>query len=392
MDGQVVVDADAPRPLQRSSLTFRRARPQLEGQAVSGGGPIGLGPTWRKASLGSRKGEGQEVDLRDAPYATFRADAAAPYRVRSSLPSRRRARRTSATHVCPLGRRCSAAHGATDRHAGSVALDPVLKCAGRRPQRPHRSRAGPDLCVADSRESPVAAPQGDSLSRPDGRPAIGDLDGRGVSTTHPAPSSASVDAPTARRADPGSSGVEVGRQAGSVGFLLLAPLVQPLLSGRQERHAWRVSPGVLLVQVEDPPIHRRHVSVVTAGAIGRPVASLPDDALGATDLVYEPLVRVEVDLHLRQRTGLRGGFPLTSGSARRHVAPLCIRPVEALDRAGQDTPATSSWAATATRSEASAGTGRRALMRCCQSWTATTRDAASSTRSRLSSPRRIAFV
>ena len=58
--------------------------------------------------------------------------------------------------------------------------------------------------------------------------------------------------------------------------LLLTPLVQALLGGRQERHARRVRTGVLLVEVEGPAVHGRHEAVVTSGPVGRPAEVAPD--------------------------------------------------------------------------------------------------------------------
>ena len=69
--------------------------------------------------------------------------------------------------------------------------------------------------------------------------------------------------------------VDVGG-AGSRGRpLLRTPLMQPLLGSRQVRHARRLGPGVLLVEVEDPPVHRSQEAVVTAGAVGRPSCPCP---------------------------------------------------------------------------------------------------------------------
>src|SRR5688500_1779479 len=85
------------------------------------------------------------------------------------------------------------------------------------------------------------------------------------------------------------------------GLLCLASLVQALLRGRQKGHAWCVAPRVLLVQVADPPVHRRDEAVVVAGAIGRPAEVTPDDTRGAADLVDEPLLPINIDLHPRQR-------------------------------------------------------------------------------------------
>ena len=121
------------------------------------------------------------------------------------------------------------------------------------------------------------------------------------------------------------SAVAAGRKGGCLVVLLLTPLVQALLGGRQERHARRVRTGVLLVEVEGPAVHGRHEAVVASGPVRRPAEVVPDLAHGAADLVDELPLAVQVDLHPRQRAGLRGGLLLTSGSARRHVAPLSCR-------------------------------------------------------------------
>jgi hypothetical protein len=105
------------------------------------------------------------------------------------------------------------------------------------------------------------------------------------------------------------------------GLLLLTPNLQALLSRRQKGHTWRVASGVLLVQVKDPAVHSCNEAVVIAGPVGRPVAVTPDHACGAADLVDELAAPIKIDLHLCQRPGLEGGLPLTSRSARCHVAP-----------------------------------------------------------------------
>src|SRR3546814_1848455 len=52
--------------------------------------------------------------------------------------------------------------------------------------------------------------------------------------------------------------------------VLLAALLQSLLRLGQVGQARRVAVLVLLGEVEDPAVHRRHEAVVSAGAIGRP--------------------------------------------------------------------------------------------------------------------------
>src|SRR3954468_6372327 len=79
--------------------------------------------------------------------------------------------------------------------------------------------------------------------------------------------------------------------------LALASLVQALLRGRQERQARGVRVRMLLPEVEDPPVHRRHEPVVAAGAVRRPGATAADGALGAADLVDEATVGAEIDPH-----------------------------------------------------------------------------------------------
>src|SRR3546814_9376454 len=76
-------------------------------------------------------------------------------------------------------------------------------------------------------------------------------------------------------------------------------------SDLQVGQARRVAVLVLLGEVEDPAVHRRHEAVVSAGAIGRPRPVALGGARGAADLVDERLVTGDVDLHPGQRAGLR---------------------------------------------------------------------------------------
>src|SRR3546814_18044450 len=86
-------------------------------------------------------------------------------------------------------------------------------------------------------------------------------------------------------------------------------------SDLQVGQARRVAVLVLLGEVEDPAVHRRHEAVVSAGAIGRPRPVALGGARGAADLVDERLVTGDVDLPTGQRAGLDFSLLLARGSA-----------------------------------------------------------------------------
>ncbi len=102
--------------------------------------------------------------------------------------------------------------------------------------------------------------------------------------------------------------------------------------------ARRIDAQMLLVQVEDPSVHRFHEPVVATGAIGRPSQVAPGYTLDAVDLVDELVVLIKVNLDVREIRPVRRpssheqiGWP----SCR---VPCSVRMVERTPGAGSRRP------------------------------------------------------